>query len=34
MVCNALIATVQRKHGPRKNRKTEKKNLRNAKPNA
>ena len=33
-VCNALIATVQRRHGASKNRERERKNLRNAKPNA
>ena len=33
-VCNALIADVQRRHGANKNRERERKNLRNAKPNA
>jgi hypothetical protein len=32
--CNALIASVQRRHGASKNRERERKNLRNAKPNA
>ena len=30
--CNALIATVQRRHGRTKSSESEKKNLRNAKP--
>ncbi len=33
-VCNAPIATVQRRHGERKNSEKERKNLRNAKPSA
>jgi len=33
-VCNALNATAQRRHGVNKNRERERKNLRNAKPNA
>ena len=33
-VCNALIADVQLRQGANKNRERERKNLRNAKPNA
>jgi hypothetical protein len=33
-VCNALIATAQRRHGARRKKERERKNLRNAKPNA
>ena len=33
-VCNALIANVLQRHGASKNRERERKNLRNAKPNA
>ena len=33
-VCSVLIATVQRRHGERKNSESERKNLRNAKPSA